>query len=196
MSYQQTRAENPEPSRICLCRVSAGGHRAPFDYSVLTGRSDLSVERNRVDSITTSNEFDTPFHYEDVAICWAFSLDSLSFSLPFYPHLTRTRSLSYRRLVPPARFRRVVDSLFIPLLGPLSGFVSVAPGLLFLARSPGPEVVMSDSVARLVASCESHRARRTMTLLWKHHGWLSRSLAVAVSRISQRDRAMVVGWTA
>lgn len=41
----------------------------PSDHSVLTGRSDLSVERNRVDSITTSNEFDTPFYYEDVAIC-------------------------------------------------------------------------------------------------------------------------------
>ena len=31
-------------------------------------------------------------------------------------------------------------------------------------------------------------ARRTMTLLWKHHGWLSRSLAAAVSRISQREQ--------
>lgn len=75
----------------CVSRCSVW-----IDHSVLTGRSDLSVERNRVDSITTSNEFDTPFYYEDVAICWAFSLDSRSFSLSPFPHCpssSRSRSL-------------------------------------------------------------------------------------------------------
>lgn len=125
------------------------------DRSFLTGRSDLSAERNRVDSIMMSNEFDTPFHYEDVAICWAFSLDSRSFS-PSPPSilLTLALSVSFRRPVGPPRCS--ADSL-VPTIAArdlcLSPSFSFPRAALFLARSPGPEVVMSDSVVRLVASC-------------------------------------------
>lgn len=56
-------------ARACIGAYTFLAVTIGFDRSVPTGRSDLSTERNRVDSITTSNEFDTPFHYEDVAIC-------------------------------------------------------------------------------------------------------------------------------
>lgn len=136
----------------CVSRCSVW-----IDHSVLTGRSDLSVERNRVDSITTSNEFDTPFYYEDVAICWAFSLDSRSFSLSPFPHCpssSRSRSLFHSL---GQSVRRIADSLLpTMILGDLcllAFSLSLSPTALFLTRSPGPEVVMSNSVARLVASC-------------------------------------------
>lgn len=69
-------------------------------------------------------------------------------------HLPRAHALCFIPLV-----RRTADSLLpTMILGDLcllafSLSLSLSPAALFLARSLGPEVVMSNSVARLVASC-------------------------------------------
>lgn len=90
-----------------------------------------------------------------------------SFPLPSVRGLVvhaRSLSVSFSRLLSARPFVRpsvrAADSLFSLPLGPRFASVGPRPAVaravslsLSLARSPGPEVVMSDSVARLVASC-------------------------------------------
>lgn len=136
------------------------------DHSVLTRRSDLSAERNRVDSIMMSNEFDTPFHYEDVAICWAFSLDSRSFS-PSPPSilLTLALSVSFRRPVGPPRCS--ADSLVPTIVAPRS--LSLSIFLILSGRS------LSGSLS-WTGSCNERLRRQTRRLVshrgerWRYFG--------------------------
>lgn len=96
------------------------------------------------DSTMTSNEFDTPFHREDVAICWSFSFAAPLFASAALSPRSRIISLGSLSLVIGrcCRFSLSLHSTVDYIR------ISFSPA----RGSPGPEVVMSASVARPVAS--------------------------------------------